>query len=54
MGNKKAATFRLVFEGGKPFVVISHGLPDDWVRYELTLSQVSSFVKDAIERVLVR
>ena len=54
MNNRRAITFRLVFESGKPFVVISHGLPDDWVKYELNLEQVSSFVKDAIERVLVR
>lgn len=54
MESKKAVTFRLVFEGGKPFVVIGHGGTEDFVRYALNLSQVSSFVKDSIERVLVR
>jgi hypothetical protein len=51
---KKAATFRLVFEGSKPFVVISHGAPDDWVKYELNLSQVASFIMDGLPRVVRR
>ena len=51
---KKAVTFRLVFEGGKPFVTISHGGPDDWVKYELTLSMVASFIMDGLPRVVRR
>lgn len=51
---KKAITFRLVFESGKPFVVISHGAPDDWVKYEVNLAQVASFVIDAMPKVVKR
>jgi hypothetical protein len=48
---KKAVTFRLVFESGKPFVVISHGRPDDWVKYQVNDDQVWGFVRDAFPRL---
>lgn len=54
MESKKATTFRLVFEGGKPFVVVSHGKQDDWVKYELNREQVAGFVLDAMPKVVSR
>ncbi len=51
---KKAVTFRYVNEGGKHFVVISHGGPDDWVKYELNRHQVAGFTMDSLSKVLPR
>lgn len=51
---RTATTFRHIFEGGKHYVVISFGHQDDWQKIQLTRSQVSGFIEDALPRVLLK
>lgn len=53
MGTQKAFTLAFTREGGKPIIVIGLG-NHDCVRYELTWSQVATFVCDAFPWVVKR
>jgi hypothetical protein len=45
----EAKTLRLVFENGKPFIVISTA--DGWRKYKINNDQVWGFVQDAFPKL---
>lgn len=53
--NRKAVTFKYVFEGGKHHALVSFGGgKDDWFRIELNDTQVAHFIADSFLKVVRR